>query len=502
MRSTSAPIASVDAEARERVGIERGIDRAVDASPARRCRRARARARRAGRATRPRARRRAAPRRSRRSAAAARGAARTSRSPSSSRNARGSRSCALREQRVHLDAGAGADRREQQLALAAEVGVDRAGGEARRRGRCPAAGRLRSPARRRPRPRPRAGGRGSRCPARQPCAAMITIIIRGGNAPVRRPAGCEDAAVDLPVTPRRRRRPRRRRSAARCARRPTSQSETLSAITGAQVWLKFENLQFTGAFKERGARNFLAHLSPDERAHGRRRGLGRQPRAGRRLPRPPARHPGHDRHARRHAVHEGLEHRAPRRATSCWKAPTTRARSRARSASRPRRGATLVPAFDDPLVIAGQGTIGLELLAQTARRAARHDRRADRRRRSHLGHRGRGEGAPARGARSSACRPRATRGCCTRSGRGPGRRPAARRSPRASRSPTPGELTRRIVARARRRHRRGVGATHRGGDRARRRDREDDARRRGRRRAGRAARVSGRRSATRTWASC
>ncbi len=34
-----------------------------------------------------------------------------------------------REQRVHLDADAGADRREQQLALAAEVGVDRPGGE-------------------------------------------------------------------------------------------------------------------------------------------------------------------------------------------------------------------------------------------------------------------------------------------------------------------------------------------------------------------------------------
>ena len=49
---------------------------------------------------------------------------------------------------------------------------------------------------------------------------------------------------------------------------PTARSETLSAITGAHVWLKFENLQFTGAFKERGARNFLAALSPTERARG------------------------------------------------------------------------------------------------------------------------------------------------------------------------------------------------------------------------------------------
>jgi threonine dehydratase len=51
-------------------------------------------------------------------------------------------------------------------------------------------------------------------------------------------------------------------------RTPTSPSETLSVITGARVWLKFENLQFTGAFKERGARNFLALLAPSERARG------------------------------------------------------------------------------------------------------------------------------------------------------------------------------------------------------------------------------------------
>ena len=51
-------------------------------------------------------------------------------------------------------------------------------------------------------------------------------------------------------------------------RTPTSPSETLSAITGANVWLKFENLQFTGAFKERGARNFLALLLPPDRARG------------------------------------------------------------------------------------------------------------------------------------------------------------------------------------------------------------------------------------------
>ncbi len=49
---------------------------------------------------------------------------------------------------------------------------------------------------------------------------------------------------------------------------PTALSHTLSAITGAEVVVKFENLQFTGAFKERGALNRLLTLSPEERARG------------------------------------------------------------------------------------------------------------------------------------------------------------------------------------------------------------------------------------------
>ena len=38
-------------------------------------------------------------------------------------------------------------------------------------------------------------------------------------------------------------------------------SRTLSTITGADVWIKFENLQFTAAFKERGALNKLNALT-------------------------------------------------------------------------------------------------------------------------------------------------------------------------------------------------------------------------------------------------
>lgn len=49
---------------------------------------------------------------------------------------------------------------------------------------------------------------------------------------------------------------------------PCVESKTLSQIVGAQVFLKFENLQFTASFKERGACNRLTLLSEDERARG------------------------------------------------------------------------------------------------------------------------------------------------------------------------------------------------------------------------------------------
>ncbi|WP_120965508.1 threonine ammonia-lyase [Comamonas sp. lk] len=49
---------------------------------------------------------------------------------------------------------------------------------------------------------------------------------------------------------------------------PCVESRTLSQITGAQVYLKFENLQFTASFKERGALNKLLMLTAAERAHG------------------------------------------------------------------------------------------------------------------------------------------------------------------------------------------------------------------------------------------
>ena len=46
---------------------------------------------------------------------------------------------------------------------------------------------------------------------------------------------------------------------------PCLYSRTLSQITGAEVYLKFENLQFTASFKERGALNKLLPLASAER---------------------------------------------------------------------------------------------------------------------------------------------------------------------------------------------------------------------------------------------
>src|SRR5436305_487644 len=43
-------------------------------------------------------------------------------------------------------------------------------------------------------------------------------------------------------------------------RTPCPHSQPLSALTGARIWCKFEHLQATGSFKERGARNRLAQL--------------------------------------------------------------------------------------------------------------------------------------------------------------------------------------------------------------------------------------------------
>src|ERR1700684_3805616 len=59
-----------------------------------------------------------------------------------------------------------------------------------------------------------------------------------------------------------------KRLSGRGLRTPAIASQAGSAATGAEVVLKLDNLQVTGAFKERGAANKLASLTEDERARG------------------------------------------------------------------------------------------------------------------------------------------------------------------------------------------------------------------------------------------
>src|SRR2546423_15142628 len=49
---------------------------------------------------------------------------------------------------------------------------------------------------------------------------------------------------------------------------PCALSRTLSSMTDTSCWVKLENLQMTGSFKERGAANLLLQLGPDDRQRG------------------------------------------------------------------------------------------------------------------------------------------------------------------------------------------------------------------------------------------
>jgi threonine dehydratase len=58
------------------------------------------------------------------------------------------------------------------------------------------------------------------------------------------------------------------RIAGQVDRTPVRYSRRLSQLTGAEIWIKFDNLHFTGSFKERGALNRLLQLTPDEKKRG------------------------------------------------------------------------------------------------------------------------------------------------------------------------------------------------------------------------------------------
>jgi threonine dehydratase len=143
---------------------------------------------------------------------------------------------------------------------------------------------------------------------------------------------------------------------------PCVTSRTLSQMTGAEVYLKFENLQFTASFKERGALNRLSMLSDDERTRG-----VIAVSAG-----------NHAQGVAYHAQRMGIPAVIVMpRFTPTVKVERTRgfgaevilvgdtfddAKVQAANIAQS-RGLTMVHPYDDPAVIAGQGTIGLEMLA-------------------------------------------------------------------------------------------------------------------------------------------
>ncbi|HEY7652682.1 MAG TPA: threonine ammonia-lyase [Methylomirabilota bacterium] len=144
---------------------------------------------------------------------------------------------------------------------------------------------------------------------------------------------------------------------------PCPYSETLSAMTGARVFVKLENLQMTGSFKERGAANLLLQLSAEERRRGvvaasaGNHGLAVAFHAARLgiaaaivMPEwaPLAKVTAARRHGAEVVLHGENFDEAYGRAREIEAA----------------RNLVFVHPFDDPRVIAGQGTIGLELAAQ------------------------------------------------------------------------------------------------------------------------------------------
>src|SRR5579863_10436954 len=143
---------------------------------------------------------------------------------------------------------------------------------------------------------------------------------------------------------------------------PCLHSRTLSQLTGAQVYVKFENLQFTASFKERGALNRLLQLDPIERQRGVcTMSAGNHGQAvayhAHRLGIPativmP-----------RHTPFVKVQHTRSHGAEVLLQGETLAEAFDYSLRIRAERGLTLVHPFDDPQVMAGQGTIALEMLA-------------------------------------------------------------------------------------------------------------------------------------------
>ena len=151
------------------------------------------------------------------------------------------------------------------------------------------------------------------------------------------------------------------RIAGRVVRTPLVRAEKLSAITGADLWLKLENLQYTGAFKERGAANKLLTLCDADRRRGviaasagnHAQGLARHARAlgvPATIVMPTTTPDVKVRQTRALDAEVVLAGQSFEEARECADAICTE------------RKLIFVHPFDDPEIIAGQGTIALEMV--------------------------------------------------------------------------------------------------------------------------------------------
>ncbi len=146
---------------------------------------------------------------------------------------------------------------------------------------------------------------------------------------------------------------------------PLLGNPALDATVGGRVLLKPETLQRTGSFKFRGAYNKISRLAAGRTGRAPSSPIPRQSRPGRGRRRGDRRHPRPHRHAGRCAGHQGGEHpRLWRRGRLLRPRHRTARGDRGRIAAE--RGAVIVPPYDDPDIIAGQGTLGREIALQAA----------------------------------------------------------------------------------------------------------------------------------------
>ena len=143
-----------------------------------------------------------------------------------------------------------------------------------------------------------------------------------------------------------------------------------SEIEGARLWLKCECLQIGGAFKLRGASNRLLQLSPEERTRGvvafssgnHARGVAI---AARRLGLRAVIVMPAD------APQVKIDGTRGEGAEIVFYDRRTESREEIAARIAAETGATVVPSFDDPAIVAGQGTVGLEIVQQLGRSPAR-----------------------------------------------------------------------------------------------------------------------------------